>query len=178
MHQGTDYRYASWQPIPTNKTTIGTKAPYYGNAMVAAMLSSDNASDKVQVINLPMPEETEAAYAAYVNGKLARIAVVNMQQFNSTNEETGSISDLSRPTAKYSFEIPQTSTESLSLQRLMANGSDAITGITWDGWSYNYELKGGAPVRQRNVTIGESVAVKKGVVEIELPYSSGAVLNI
>src|SRR3982075_1414196 len=31
MHQGTDYRYASWQPVQTNKTTIGTKPPYYGN---------------------------------------------------------------------------------------------------------------------------------------------------
>ena len=147
--------------------------------MVAAMLSSDNDNDKIQIVNLPMSEETEAAYAGYVNGHLARIAVVNMRQFNYTDEDTGSISDSTqRPVTKYSFQIPQTSAKSMSVQRLMANGSDAITGITWDGWSYNYELKSGEPVRQHNVTIGELVAIKDEVVEIELPYSSGAILNI
>ncbi|CAI7669380.1 unnamed protein product [Penicillium bialowiezense] len=179
MHMGTDYRYASWQPVQTNKTTVGTKAPYYGNVMVAAMLNKENDSDEVQVVNLPTSAETDAAYAAYVNGRLSRIAVVNMQQFNYTDEETGATSQLSeRRSTKYSFRIPQGSASSLSVQRLMANGSDAITGITWDGWSYNYELDNGKPVRQLNATVGESVAVKKGVVEIELPYSSGAVLNL
>ena len=179
MHMGTDYRYASWQPIQTNKTTVGTKAPYYGNVMVAAMLKKESDSDNVQVVNLPTSEETDAAYASYVNGHLVRIAVVNMQQFNYTDEETGANSQLSeRRSTKYTFRIPTGSTDSLSVQRLMANGSDAITGITWDGWSYNYELDNGKPVRQSNVTIGESVIVKKGVVEIELPYSSGAILNL
>lgn len=80
MHQGTDYRYASWQPIETKKTAMGTKAPYYGNAMVAAILhvKRDEHDSTVQVVNLPMPQEAESAYAAYVNGKLARVAVINM----------------------------------------------------------------------------------------------------
>lgn len=170
MHQGTDYRYASWQPIDTSNTTIGTKAPYYGNVMVAAMLRGEGDSP-VQVVNLPMPSETDAAYAAYVDGKLARIAVINMQEFNYTEAE-------SRPSAKYAFHLPDVSATSLSLQRLMANGSDAITGISWDGWSYNYELKGGAPVRLHNVTIGETVSVgSKGQVELDLPLSSAAILN-
>jgi hypothetical protein len=62
----------------------------------------------------------------------------------------------------------------------MANGSDAITGISWDGWSYNYELNGGAPVRLGNITVGERVSVdaNSGVVELKLPYSSGAILNL
>jgi hypothetical protein len=188
MHQGTDYRYASWQPVQTNKTTIGTKAPYYGNAMVAAMLKSNKESDDVQVVNLPLSEETEAAYAAYVNGHLARIAVVNLQEYNYTTSDSDSDSDslsdspsdsTQRPVAKYSFQIPATLAKSLSVQRLIANGSDAITGITWDGWSYNYELQGGKPVRQSNVTIGESLSVsKKGMIEIEVPYSSGAMINL
>jgi hypothetical protein len=188
MHQGTDYRYASWQPVQTNKTTIGTKAPYYGNAMVAAMLKSNKESDDVQVVNLPLSEETEAAYAAYVNGHLARIAVVNLQEYNYTTSDSDSDSDslsdspsdsTQRPVAKYSFQIPATLAKSLSVQRLIANGSDAITGITWDGWSYNYELQGGKPVRQSNVTIGESLSVsKKGMIEIGVPYSSGAMINL
>jgi hypothetical protein len=170
MHQGTNYRYASWQPIETNSTSIGTKAPYYGNAMVAAMLSGKG-GDRVQVVNLPLAGETEAAYAAYVNGQLSRIAVINMQEYNSTEASRGS--------ATYQFSVSETSKKSLSLQRLLADGSDAISGITWDGWSYNYELKGGKPVRLSNITIGETVSAdSNGVVQLEVPFSSAAILNV
>lgn len=41
MHQGVDYRYASWQPISTNRTTIGTKPPYHGQVVTAAFLGSE-----------------------------------------------------------------------------------------------------------------------------------------
>ncbi|KAJ5769363.1 hypothetical protein N7520_003922 [Penicillium odoratum] len=173
MHQGTDYRYAAWQPIPTNKTTIGTKAPYYGNIMVAAMLGDSSRSSDIQVVNLPLPQDTEAAYATYIDGKLTRIAVLNMQEYNYTESASSD-----RPMASYSFQLPETSAKHLSVHRLMANGSDAITGVSWDGWSYNYELKGGAPVRMNNITVGEMVSVDSGVVELKLPYSSGAILNL
>lgn len=182
MHQGTNYRYASWQPIQTDKATIGTKAPYYGNVMVAAMLrggdsdSEGDSSSQIQVVNLPMPHETEAAYAAYVNGNLARIAVINMQEYNYTG--TGEPA-ARRPSASYVFRLPDISAKSLSVQRLLANGSDSITGISWDGWSYNYELKGGVPVRLGNVTIDETVDVgDEGAVEIRLPYSSAVMLSL
>lgn len=182
MHQGTNYRYASWQPIQTDKATIGTKAPYYGNVMVTAMLrggdsdSESNSSSEVQVVNLPMSHETEAAYAAYVNGNLARIAVINMQEYNYTGSGEPAAR---RPSANYAFRLPEISARSLSVQRLLANGSDAISGISWDGWSYNYELKGGAPVRLGNVTIGETVNVGgRGEVEVEIPYSSAVILSL
>lgn len=171
MHQGLNYRYASWQPIATDKTTVGTKAPYYGNAMVAAMLRG---GDDVRVLNVPLDQDTEAAYAAYVEGKLARIAVVNMKEFNYSAEEPGA----SRPSTRYEFRVPGASGE-VPVQRLLANGSNALSGITWDGWSYNYELEEGAPVRMRNVTVGETLPVSgQGVVQIEVPYSSGAILSL
>lgn len=174
MHQGTNYRYASWQPVQTNDTTIGTKPPYYGNVFVAAMLAGG--SDAVQVVNLPLPQEEEAAYAAYVNGRLARIAVINMQGFNYTDSE----STAARPSSTYSFQVPTiTSGGYLSVQRLLANGSNALSGITWDGWSYNYELDQGRPVLLHNVTIGERLAVgPAGELSIDVPYSSAAIINI
>ncbi|KAI2786311.1 Beta-glucuronidase [Penicillium oxalicum] len=178
MHQGTNYRYASWQPIETNKTSIGTKAPYYGNAFVAAMLSvgTNRSHADVQVVNLPMEQETESAYAAYVDGKLSRIGVVNMQQYNYT-VDTGSTAVV-RPSTSYQFHVPGISSNPIPVRRLMANGTDSITGITWDGWSYNYELDGGNPVRLSNVTIGETVqADTDGIIRVELPLSSAALLS-
>lgn len=176
MHQGTDYRYGAWQPIETNKTSLGTKAPYYGNIMVAAMTQGIK---DVRIVNIPLSQDTESAYAAYVDGKLARIAVVNMVEYNYTSG-ADSLSEKDRPKAKYPFHLPYSVTSgSVSVQRLLANGSNAITGVTWDGFSYNYELKAGKPVRMNNITTGEMVLVgADGVVTLEVPYSSGALLNI
>ena len=174
MHQGLDYRYDSWQPITTNKTVVGTKPPYYGNIAVASMLR-DSANSSVQIENLPLSSIYESAYAGYVNGTLARLAVINLVEFNYT----GSTANTTRPSASYSFSVPADCSSTVGVQRLMANGSDALSGITFDGYSYNYELQQGKPVRLSNVTTGENVEKSEnGTISIEIPFSSAAILDL
>ncbi|KAL9096165.1 MAG: hypothetical protein Q9165_001688 [Trypethelium subeluteriae] len=181
MHQGTNYRYDSWQPIETNKSSIGTKAPYYGNIAVAAFIgnvSGNTANTTVQntsITNLPLSNPMEAAYAAYQNTVLQRVMVINLQQYNYSNAST----EGPRPVTTYGFQVPESCAGNATVSRLMANGSDAITGITWDGLSYNYELMNGMPVRLNNVTIGEGVAVgTNGSFSVDVPHSSAAVVNL
>ncbi|KAK8016339.1 hypothetical protein PG993_014528 [Apiospora rasikravindrae] len=195
MHMGTNYRYASWQPVETPQATRGTKAPYYGNIAVAAFLGNLRIAP-VQVAHLPLTGgDTEAAYAAYVSGSLKRVMIINMNAYNYTNTNTTNNSDgksthavdcgcdgstgggqssssppPQRPARAYSFFVGGGTTIA-RVQRLYANGSDAITGITWDGWSYNYELDGGRPVRLANVTVGETVEVQNGTLNIAVPDS-------
>jgi len=178
MHQGTGYRYISWQPINTTREVIGTRAPYYGNIAVAAMLGNPSAGD-VQILNIQLPNTTEAAYAAYVDKKLARILVINMNEYNYTigGQFGGAPNPVERPSKTYRFKLAQASGEA-QIQRLLANGSDAISGITWDGYSYNYELGNGKPVRLNNVTVGETAEVSGGVISVSVPDSSVAVLNV
>jgi len=183
MHMGTDYRYAAWQPISTNETTIGTKPPYYGSIAVAAMLGDLTRRD-VQVVNLPLSSPFEAAYATYINTTLARIAVINMHQYNYTINGTTSLPNpVQRPSKKYVFTVPEYCNNYVEVKRLAANGSDAITGITWDGLSYNWELKEGKPVRLGNVTIGERVGVERNAewgerrVSVQVEDSSAAILE-
>jgi hypothetical protein len=173
MHQGTNYRYAAWQPISTLNTTIGTKPPYYGSIAVAAMLG-DLTKTNVSISNIPMASEFESAYAAYVNDQLARVADITLVEYNYT---TGAGT---RPGVTYNISIPAAySGRTVGVQRLMANGSNAITGITWDGYSYNWELDEGRPVLLKNVTRGETVTVGQGgVLQVVLPYSSMAVVNL
>lgn len=111
MHQGTDYRYAAWQPIQTSKTTIGTKPPYYGSIAVAAMMGNLTAGNgDVQIANLPLDDPLEAAYAAYVGGKLARISVINMHQYNYTVNGTSSVvNPTPRPTREYVLKFFESS---------------------------------------------------------------------
>lgn len=131
-------------------------------------------------------DNQESAYAAYVDsGKsLERVLVINMVAYNSTEGGTGEValdpSDLKpRGSRKYALTVDGLSSGTpVLLQRLMANGSDAISGITWDGYSYNDDLDNGKPVRLKNVTIGETTkAGDGGVVNIEVPDSSAVILT-
>ncbi|KND92840.1 Beta-glucuronidase, partial [Tolypocladium ophioglossoides CBS 100239] len=145
MHQGTNYRYQAWQPVSTDKDSVGTKAPYYGSIAVAAMVAPSN-KQPVRISSIPLSsDEREAAYAAHASsGQLARITVVNMHAYNTTVDGAG-LEPLPRPDARrsrpYAFAVEGVADgQTVLVQRLLANGSDAITGITYDGWSYNWDL--------------------------------------
>ncbi|KAI1282627.1 glycoside hydrolase family 79 protein [Xylaria sp. FL0933] len=193
MHMGTNYRYASWQPIDTDLAVAGTKAPYYGNVAVAAFLGNLRI-EPVRVAHLELEHAEEAnngtdtdvgvkdsAYAAYVDNVLTRIMVVNMRAYNYTLNGTGDLSSpnpAARPVRTYNFGVDGFEDgRQAVVRRLVANGSDAITGISWDGISYNYELDLGKPVRLGNVTTGEKVVVRGGAVEVAVPDSQAVVLD-
>ncbi|EMC91297.1 glycoside hydrolase family 79 protein [Baudoinia panamericana UAMH 10762] len=177
MHQGTNYRYQSWQPVDTNITSKGTKAPYYGNIAVASFLGNIVTSTP-SIINLPLPNDEESAYAAYVNGSLARLIVVNMMSYNATDYNSNYTDNYPRPVQQYTFQLPPGNYGAVQLQRLMANGSDAITGITFDGYSFNYELDNGMPVLLGNVTRGETAGVgRNGQLSVDVPFSSAVIVR-
>ena len=177
MHQGLNYRYSSWQPIKTERTPIGTKPPYYGNVATAAMLG-DLSQGNVQITSLKMPsEELDAGYAAYVDGKIARIAVINLR----THNDTGEAEDMAgRPEQTYVFHLPELDEDTeVKIDRLMAKGSNVLSGITYGGFSFNHELDEGRPVRLSNVTSGEIVSVNKdGLLRVSLPDASAAILDL
>lgn len=182
FHMGTDYRYASWQPLDTNRTTIGTKPPYYGNVAAAAFLGKPRTT-RVAQVPLAGPEvdpDTDVAYAAFgSDGKLSRILAINLRAYNYTLNGTGGpdLNPLGRPVRGYTFAGVHAENNTAVVRRLRANGSDAITGLTWDGWSYNYELDYGKPVKQDNVTTGETVQVVNGTLEIPIVDSEAVILD-
>ncbi|KAL5115345.1 hypothetical protein ACEQ8H_006790 [Pleosporales sp. CAS-2024a] len=142
MHQGTNYRYQSWQPIETNMTTKGTKPPYYGNLAVAAFMHKKSPSSRLQISSLPSASIYSTQYAAHVNNTLTRLLIVDLHTYNTTADNNYT-TPMPRPAETYSFQLSSDCKGKAHVQRLLANGSDAITGITWDGSSYNYELDEG-----------------------------------
>jgi len=171
---GTNFRYNSWQPIHTGDATKGTKAPYYGNIATTKVLG-DLTKGKVRISDIDLGNAHQNAYAVYVNGSLERIAIVQMTEYNYTT-----LAPRSRPNETFTFQVPRGSgIKTVGVQRLLANGSNAITGITFDGYSYNYELEEGRPVLLHNVTRGEVLPVSQdGVIQVDVPWSSAAVLNL
>lgn len=107
-----------------------------------------------------------------------------MNSYNTTVDGTGlgvATNITERVSREYTFDVGGGNLQPgdrVAVQRLSANGSDAISGISWDGWSYNYELDMGRPVRLSNVTTGEYVTVSvNGTIVVSVPDSSAAVLN-
>ncbi|KAK6603611.1 glycoside hydrolase family 79 protein [Botrytis cinerea] len=178
----------AWQPQDTDVVPKGTKPPYYGNIAAAAFLSNLTAATTT-IAEIPLSNELESAYAAYVNGALKRVIIINMHQYNYTVNGTSTVvNPVPRPIRNYTITIPTNSTTGSSghhapaalpkfatLRALHANGSDAITGITYDGYSYNYELDNGKPVRLHNVTVGHTVKVADGKFTVPVE-DSGAVM--
>ncbi|MCJ1417931.1 hypothetical protein MMC32_004276 [Xylographa parallela] len=173
MQQGTNFFYNAWQPIQSNMA-IATKPPYYGSIAAAAMLGNSTASE-VKIANIPLNSSTEAAYATYVDSKLARIAVINMQGYNAT--ESGPQTPPPRGQQSYVFSIPHVTSTSARVRRLIANGSDSTTGISFDGYSYAYELQQGVPVLLGNVTRGETITISNEGLTVQVMDSSAAILD-
>lgn len=165
FHQGLDYRYNAWQPIETKVQAPTTRAPYYGHVMVASALGR---SKETRVVNIPLNEDTESAYAVYDSDKLAKLVVLNMQSFNHTTGGT-------RSSSSYSFQVPG-EFASAKVERLTALGSDVLDGITFGGVSYDYVLNKGQPV-----VVGpqnETLALQDGVLNVTLPDSSAVLLTL
>lgn len=179
MHQGTNYPYAAWQPISTPNVTLGTKPPYYGSIAVASMLG-DLTKANVSITNIPLSSELESAYAAYINGQVVRVAIINLSEYNYTDSSGAPGKTGPRPTVTYNISVPRMyGGQRVGVRRLMANGSDAISGVTWDGYSYNWELNKGQPVLLRNVTRGETVKIGSGgALQVVLPFSSVAIIDL
>ncbi|KAK4462089.1 Beta-glucuronidase [Cladorrhinum samala] len=175
------------------------------------LLSSSFSSSSSSTIS-----DHESAYAIYKDSgtRLSRIVLLNMRSYNTTLDGAGlvplppSSPPAVRPKRVYEFIVPGLTTAEASasssssndnssgqggkpmmragVKRLRANGSDAITGVTWDGWSYNRELDNGRPVRLGNVTktVGEQqeeeevVEIEEGGrLKVEVEDSEGVVLE-
>lgn len=82
-----------------------------------------------------------------------------------------------RPSKTFTLRLPYKK-QDMKLQWLMAGGSDAITGITFDGYSYAAELANGLPVRLSNVTQGSQMITGKiGELVVEVPDSSAVFID-
>lgn len=180
FHMGTDYRYSAWQPIETDNVTIGTKAPYYGNLAAAAILG-DLTNNEVQVVDLDADSSTEAAYGLYHSGSLAKIVALSLYEYNFTasgNATDGNLNHHDRGGHNYSINLDDSfNDKTATIRRLMAPGADSITGVTWDAYTFNYEVANGVASRLSNVTYGEEVTVADGKITVNVPFSSALVLE-
>ncbi|KAJ5419531.1 uncharacterized protein N7487_003081 [Penicillium crustosum] len=163
FHQGLNYRYASWQPIENKGVPPTTRPPYYGQIMVASAIGK---SKNTRIVNIPLSEDNESAYAIYNEDQLSKLVVTNLRAFNQTTSD--------RPHRKYEFHVPAQH-KIARIERLIGPGSDALDNITFGGISYDHALNGGKPVQQHT---NEETRIKNGLLTIVVPDSSAVLLTL
>src|SRR5271169_5837156 len=76
----------------------------------------------------PSYDNRVVAYNSYKSGKLAAIILINTQMAN--------VSDASKNSLTFTLNLPDFAGELLYLSYLTSDGTDAKSGTTWNGTSY------------------------------------------
>ncbi|KAL1962237.1 hypothetical protein VTN77DRAFT_9893 [Rasamsonia byssochlamydoides] len=169
FHQSNGAAYSAWTPVSSDAGSAATHPPYYGK-LAAATFLGESANVQVQEISLPAGSnaDLDSAYAAYVGGQLTRLAVLNLREYNSTSGTT-------RPSQTYTIQVPAGS--SWTVKRLTAAGSDVTTGVTFNGFAYEYDSLGQA-VRVNGTTSGETVTADEDSLTITVQDSEAVIAVI
>ncbi|KAF2226210.1 hypothetical protein BDZ85DRAFT_294536 [Elsinoe ampelina] len=180
MHQGTNYRYQMWQPVDTNFSARATKPAYYGNVALAAFLGEmgggEKEGGKTSVADLWKESgDTGAVYGAWKGGRLRRVLVVDLREWNGTEANVYK-NQGTRKTGRYVLDLAKGVECEGKVKRLEAVGADARDGVTFDGVSYDFERKQGKPVRVKRESQEKAKRVKGSLV-VEVPWSSAAIIE-
>ncbi|KAK5163458.1 GTP-binding protein gtr2 [Saxophila tyrrhenica] len=159
--QGTTFGYTQWVPVPLEGRQPYTRPPLYGYIFAADALGRH---PKAQVYPIPTSVWNLSAYGIYQAGKLAKYAVINLDEYNST-------ASYARPEQRVRLTVPK-HVRHVGIERLTAAGADADEGVQWAGLSWNYTDGRLAQSGKHKV---ERVQARRGVVNLQIP-STQAVL--
>ena len=165
MQQGLGFGYAAWTPTvnPTTGSGPHVSAPYYALVMVADFIG--NATD-LQVIPV-VQQENLSAYAGYESGSFSKMAIINLNEWNSTTPTA-------RPVQKLDLTLPS-DVMSVKVEKLTGPGASAMDNVTWAGTMWSYETMG-MPVHVRNDT--ETLQVTGGKVTVKVQASEALMLTV
>ena len=170
IHQSYGAAYSAWNPVEIGSSgPPATLAPYYGKIFAAKFIGAD-ANTRISNIPIPATDGLESIYAAYGRSGLQRIAMLNMKLYNSTSGGP-------RGSRTYSVRLPQ-SDRSVKVERLQAAGADVTSGITFGGFSYDYALGNGKPVRVKTSSRRTEWRLRRNMLDIVLADSEGVLISL
>ncbi|RDW57804.1 hypothetical protein BP5796_12605 [Coleophoma crateriformis] len=166
IQSGSKFPFSLW--LPATNETNGTVLPaFYGHMFAAEFIGSHR---NVQVANIDLNSSRLSAYAAYEDGALSRIGIVNLHLWD---RETGS-EPLERPSENIILGIGGNIKTVIVKKLASVNGGSARAGnITWGGMQWRYE-NGAVAERVLNDTVVQDV--QGGNVEVEVKSSEAVMI--
>jgi len=165
-------QHALWVPVNV-QTNPGpqVRAPFYAQPFVADFIG--NSTRPVAAINLDLKSDFLTAYALYEGEALARVALVNLREWNNTM-------DTPRGNKTFAINVP-TGNNKVSVSRLRARAGAAARGfdangqnITWAGtqWSYKADEGKGQLIAPKS----EPITVQDGIATVEIADSEAVMV--
>ncbi|KAM0448772.1 hypothetical protein ACHAO4_008244 [Trichoderma viride] len=173
MHQGTAYRYGAWMPISQNGTGPSTNPPYYGHVMVSKFIGSN---PNTRISNIDLNSDFYSAYAAYEDGRLARVVLLNLYEWNPPSSQAEAEAEAA-PSTTFTLSTGRGGIKYATVEVMTAPGALSETNITVAGISYDYDLAEGKPVRVAKQYASVLRPDDKGEVSVPVRDSQAVLLT-
>jgi Glycosyl hydrolase family 79 C-terminal beta domain len=146
FHQSVGAPYSAWIPVQSGSGAPQTLPPYYGK-LAAATFLADSANIQVKIIPLGGNPDFDSGYGAYTGHQLERIALLNLREYDSNSATLR---------GKQEYTVKVQPFQIWLVQRLTAAGAHDVTGVTYNGYAYEYASLG-KPVRVQGTSTDEVV---------------------
>jgi hypothetical protein len=164
--------------VPVAGKDIGkprVRANYYSQPFVADFIGN---SGKTKVVPLNISSSGDdkglhVGYAAYDNGRLARLALLNLKVWDRELSQS-----TTRPLATFSIDsLPSTITTATVYRLSSKEGALAQTNLTYAGleWTYENGGRGGQVPGMNGTTV---VNVGQGQLEVDVEASSAVLIDL
>ncbi|KAK4934877.1 hypothetical protein LTR66_015527, partial [Elasticomyces elasticus] len=145
LHQTDNSNASAWQPINVYNRDPFVRPAYYGYAAFDQVLGPSCETQVAQYTNIQYPTNYAgkiAAYSIYQAGKLQSVVMLNTQIANVSESTKGSV--------QFTMKWPTSfAGQTLHLGTLTGAGTDATSGTTWNGISYE-QSGNGTPTQVSN----------------------------
>ncbi|KAJ3784077.1 glycoside hydrolase family 79 protein [Lentinula aff. detonsa] len=206
LHQGTTFGYAAWQPVATDNSQPKVRSPWYGLKFAAEAIGSHQGPIQIAPLDIvvsnnisvplgkttsdPISTNTQdvptqivtsekiSAYAVYESSLLARIVLINFNEWNGTTPYP-------RPSAVFQIDLPlktgqSSSSHPVNTRTLTApNGASADNNLTFGGIMWNYTTQG-LPQRVESVpgTVQVQRSPRDGSITVKVGASEAMLINL
>ncbi|KAJ3713223.1 hypothetical protein DFJ43DRAFT_1165408 [Lentinula guzmanii] len=197
---------AAWQPVATDNSQPKVRSPWYGLKFAAEAIGSHQGPIQIAPLDIivsnnisaplgkttsdPISTNTQdvpaqivtskkiSAYAVYESSLLARIVLINFNEWNGTTPYP-------RPSAVFQIDLPlktgqSSSSHPVNTRTLTApNGASADNNLTFGGIMWNYTTQG-LPQRVESVpgTVQVQRSPRDGSITVKVGASEAMLINL
>ncbi len=155
---------------PTVLVKLEPILPYYGHLLATKTIGSEQ-DGKMFEVDLPNIDGFESMYVAYDQIGPKRITVLNMKEWNRND---------TRNTRTYKVKLPACKKWEVSAERLLASSATAKTGVTFGGYSYDYNSKEKPQTASDTImkASGAGVRMDGNTLSIDVPDSEAVLVTL
>lgn len=107
---------------------------------------SIGSNPNTRINNIDLNSDFYSAYAAYENGRLARVVLLNLHEWNPSSSQAEAEAEAA-PSTTFTLSTGRGGIKYATVEAMTAPGALSETNITVAGISYDYGLAEGKPVR-------------------------------